>query len=175
VTVRTDPKAEKASSGLTSFIVELDQPGITRGDIHGKLGVRTGSTGRIAFQDVRVPMENKLGEEGEGYKVTMSAFDCGRYTVAAAATGLIRALLEASVNYAEERHSFGGPIADHQLIQYKITTMARDFEIARLLYLKAGWLKNQGKRNTYETSMAKRFATDASFRAASGTIQGYGA
>jgi glutaryl-CoA dehydrogenase (non-decarboxylating) len=175
VTVRTDPKTEKASAGLTSFIVELDWPGITRGDIHGKLGVRAGSTGWIAFQDVRVPAENRLGEEGEGFKVTMSAFDSGRYTVAAGATGLIRASLEASVTYAEERQSFGGPIADHQLIQSKIAIMARDYEIARLLYLKAGWLKNQGKRNTYETSMAKHFATDASFRAASEAIQIHGA
>lgn len=175
VTVRTNPDTDKASAGLTSFIVELDQPGITRGDIHGKLGVRAGSTGWIAFQDVRVPVENRVGEEGEGFKVTMSAFDNGRYTVAAGATGLIRASLEASVAYAEERNSFGVPIADHQLVQAKIAMMAREYEIARLLYFKAGWLKNQGKRNTYETSIAKHFATDASFRAASEAIQIHGA
>jgi alkylation response protein AidB-like acyl-CoA dehydrogenase len=175
VTVRTNPDTDKASAGLTSFIVELDQPGITRGDIHGKLGVRAGSTGWIAFQDVRVPVVNRVGEEGEGFKVTMSAFDNGRYTVAAGATGLIRASLEASVAYAEERNSFGVPIADHQLVQAKIAMMAREYEIARLLYFKAGWLKNQGKRNTYETSIAKHFATDASFRAASEAIQIHGA
>ncbi len=175
VTVRTNPDTDKASAGLTSFIVELDQPGITCGDIHGKLGVRAGSTGWIAFQDVRVPVENRVGEEGEGFKVTMSAFDNGRYTVAAGATGLIRASLEASVAYAEERNSFGVPIADHQLVQAKIAMMAREYEIARLLYFKAGWLKNQGKRNTYETSIAKHFATDASFRAASEAIQIHGA
>ena len=175
VTVRTNPDTKKASSGLTEFIVDLNQPGITRGDIHGKLGVRAGSTGWISFQDVRVPAENRIGEEGEGFKVTMSAFDSGRYTVAAGATGLIRAALEASVAYAEERQSFGGPIADHQLVQAKIAMMAREYEISRLLYLKAGWLKNEGIRNTYETSIAKHFATDASFRAASEAIQIHGA
>ena len=175
VTVRTEPDTEKASAGLTSFIVELDSPGITRGDIHGKLGVRAGSTGWISFQDVRVPVENRIGEDGEGFKVTMSAFDNGRYTVAAGAVGLIRASLEASVAYAEERQSFGKPIADHQLIQSKIAMMAREYEMARLLYFKAGWLKNQGQRNTYETTLAKHFATDASFRAASEAIQIHGA
>ncbi len=175
VTVRTKSDVAKPSEGLTAFIVELDRPGVTRGDIHGKLGVRAGSTGWISFQDVRVPLENRIGEEGEGFKVTMTAFDHGRYTVAAGATGLIRASLEASVAYAKERTSFGKPIAHHQLIQEKIARMARDYEIARLLYLKAGWMKNEGKRNTFETSIAKHFATDASFHAASEAIQIHGA
>jgi alkylation response protein AidB-like acyl-CoA dehydrogenase len=175
VTVRTDPDAGKASSGLTSFLVDLDSPGVSRGDIHGKLGVRAGSTGWIALQDVRVPEANRIGQEGEGFKVTMSAFDNGRYTVAAGAAGLIRASLEASVVYAKERRSFGKPIAEHQMIQSKIAQMAQDYEIARLLYLRAGWLKNQGERNTLETSIAKKFATDASFHAASEAIQIHGA
>lgn len=175
VTVRTDPDAGKASSGLTSFLVDLDSPGVSRGDIHGKLGVRAGSTGWIALQDVRVPEANRIGQDGEGFKVTMSAFDNGRYTVAAGAAGLIRASLEASVVYAKERRSFGKPIAEHQMIQSKIARMAQDYEIARLLYLRAGWLKNQGERNTLETSIAKKFATDASFHAASEAIQIHGA
>ncbi|MCJ7568221.1 MAG: acyl-CoA dehydrogenase family protein [Anaerolineales bacterium] len=175
VTVRTNSDVGKPSEGLTTFIVEMDRPGISRGDIHGKLGVRAGSTGWISFQDVCVPLENRIGEEGEGFKVTMTAFDNGRYTVAAGATGLIRASLEASVAYAKERESFGKPIAHHQLIQEKIARMARDYEIARLLYMKAGWMKNEGKRNTFETSIAKQFATDASFRAASEAIQIHGA
>ena len=175
VTVRTKSDVAKPSEGLTVFIVELDRPGVSRGDIHGKLGVRAGSTGWISFQDVRVPLENRIGEDGEGFKVTMTAFDHGRYTVAAGATGLIRASLEASVAYAKERSSFGKPIAHHQLIQEKIARMARDYEIARLLYLKAGWMKNEGVRNTFETSIAKHFATDASFHAASEAIQIHGA
>jgi len=175
VTVRTDQKTDQAYRGLSTFLVDLESPGITRGDIHGKLGVRAGSTGWINFQDVRVPAENLMGEEGEGFKVTMSAFDSGRYTVAAGATGLIRAALEASTSYAEERNAFGGKISDFQLIQAKIARMALDYQASRLLYLKAGWLKNQGVRNTRETSAAKWYATDASFQAAAEAVQIHGA
>jgi alkylation response protein AidB-like acyl-CoA dehydrogenase len=175
VTVRTDMKTSKPSTGLSSLIVDLHSPGVKTGDIHGKLGVRAGSTGWISFQDVRVPVENRIGEEGEGFKITMSAFDHGRYTVGSGATGIIRAALEASVKYANERTTFGKPIAEHQLIQEKIARMSQDYEIARLLYLKAGWLKNQGVRNSLETSMAKKFATEASFRAADDAIQVHGA
>jgi alkylation response protein AidB-like acyl-CoA dehydrogenase len=175
VTVRTIPDTPRRYQGLTTFLVDLHSPGVTRDDIHGKLGVRAGSTGWIAFQDVRVPAENMLGEEGEGFKVTMSAFDNGRYTVAAGATGLIRASLEESVSYARERQAFGKSISSLQMIQAKIAQMALDYEMAQLLYLKAGWLKNQGERNTQETSAAKWFATDASFRAASEAIQIHGA
>jgi glutaryl-CoA dehydrogenase (non-decarboxylating) len=116
-----------------------------------------------------------LGEEGEGFKVTMSAFDSGRYTVAAGATGLIRASLEASKSYAGERDAFGKKISDLQLIQAKIARMALDYQASRLLYLQAGWMKNQGMRNTRETSAAKWFATDASFRAAAEAVQIHGA
>lgn len=175
VTVRTNPKPDKPSRALSSFIVELDSKGVTTGDIHGKLGVRAGSTGWISFQDVRVPAENMIGEEGEGFKVTMSAFDNGRYTVAAGATGLIRASMEASVAYSKDRDTFGKSISEHQLIQAKIAKMSMDYEIARLLYLKAGWKKNQGIRNTLDTSMAKMFATEASFDAASEAVQIHGA
>jgi alkylation response protein AidB-like acyl-CoA dehydrogenase len=177
VTMRTNPDAEKPSQGLSTFLVELDQPGITRGDIHGKLGVRAGSTGWISFQDARIPLRNRIGEEGEGFKITMSAFDNGRYTVGAGATGLIRAALQASVNYAKERASFGEAISEHQLIKTKIAQMSRDYEISRLLYLRVGWLKNQGIRNTFETALSKHYATEASFKAASEAIQihgGYG-
>ncbi len=175
VTVRTRMETDKPSSGLTAFIVDLNSPGITRGDIHGKLGVRAGSTGWINFQDVHVPAANMIGQEGEGFKVTMSAFDSGRYTVAAGATGIIRASLEASVRYAKERETFGSPIAEHQLIQAKIARMALDYEAARLLYLQAGWYKNQGIRNTRQTGAAKWYATDASFTAANEAIQIHGA
>jgi glutaryl-CoA dehydrogenase (non-decarboxylating) len=175
VTVKTNPSARKPSEGLSSFIVDLHSRGVTRGDIHGKLGVRAGSTGWINFQDVRVPVENRIGEEGEGFKITMSAFDHGRYTVASGATGIIRAALEASVNYSKTRTTFGQPIAEHQLIKEKIARMAQDHEIARLLYLQAGWMQNMGKRNTLQTSYAKKFATEASFSAANEAIQIHGA
>jgi glutaryl-CoA dehydrogenase (non-decarboxylating) len=189
VTVKTDPStgfrqaqpgnsgnvAKKPSEALSSFIVELTSPGVRRGDLHGKLGVRAGSTGWISFSDVRVPVENRIGEEGEGFKITMSGFDHGRYTVASGATGIIRASLEASVSYAKTRNTFGKPIAEHQLIQQKIAQMAQNYEIARLLYLQVGWMKNKGQRSTLQTSYAKKFATEASFEAANEAIQVHGA
>jgi alkylation response protein AidB-like acyl-CoA dehydrogenase len=175
VTVKTNPSARKPSDGLSSFIIDLHSEGIKRGDLHGKLGVRAGSTGWISFTDVRVPVANRLGEEGEGFKITMSGFDHGRYTVASGATGIIRACLEASVDYAKIRKTFGKVIAEHQLIQEKIARMSQDYEIARLLYLQVGWLKNEGRRPTRETSFAKKFATEASFNAANEAIQIHGA
>jgi len=183
VTVKTNPSTgsgqrpspRKASEGLSSFIVDLHTDGIRTGDLHGKLGVRAGSTGWISFQDVRVPVENRIGEEGEGFKITMTGFDHGRYTVASGATGIIRACLEASVKYARTRQTFGKPIAEHQLIQEKIARMSQDYEIARLLYLQSGWMQNMGKRNTLQTSYAKKFATEASFSAANEAIQIHGA
>jgi glutaryl-CoA dehydrogenase (non-decarboxylating) len=175
VTAKTNSSSSKPSDALSSFIVDLHSPGVKTGDLHGKLGVRAGATGWISFTDVKVPVENRIGEEGEGFKITMSGFDHGRYTVASGATGIIRASLEASVKYAKTRTTFGKPIAEHQLIQEKIARMAQDYEIARLLYLQAGWLKNQGMRCTRETSYAKKFATEASFSAANEAIQIHGA
>jgi len=172
---KTDPRAEPPYKGMTAFIAQREMKGVTTGDIHGKLGVRAGSTGWISLDEVEVPAENRLGEEGEGFKIAMSCLDNGRYTVAAGATGLIRASLEASVKYARERRTFGKEIGQHQLIQQMIAFMKRDYEIARLLYLQAGWMKNEGKRNTRQTSLAKWFATEASFAAASNAVQLHGA
>ena len=172
---KTDPRADPPHRGVTAFIVKRDTKGITTGDIHGKLGVRAGSTGWISMDDVEVPEENRLGEEGEGFKIAMSCLDNGRYTVAAGATGLIRACMEASVKYAHERQTFGKEIGQHQLVQQMIAFMKRDYEMARLLYLRAGWLKNEGTRNTQQTGLAKWFATEASFAAASNAVQLHGA
>ncbi|OGO70414.1 MAG: butyryl-CoA dehydrogenase [Chloroflexi bacterium RBG_19FT_COMBO_56_12] len=175
VVARTNPKAPDPHDGLSAFMVELNSPGVKCGDIHGKLGVRAGSTGWLSFQDVCLPAGNRLGEEGEGFKIAMSCLDNGRYTVAAGAAGLIRASLEASVKYANERRAFGREIGKFQLVQQKIARMVQSYEAARLLYLRAGWMKNQGLRNTRETSLAKWFATDASFEAAAEAIQVHGA
>jgi glutaryl-CoA dehydrogenase (non-decarboxylating) len=172
---RTNPKAGDPHEGLSAFMVELDRPGVTTGDLHGKLGMRAGSTGWINFQDVRVPADHRIGEEGEGFKIAMSCLDNGRYTVASGATGLIRASLEASIKYSKDRKAFGREIAKFQLVQQKIAKMVQSYEMARLLYLRAGWMKNQGLRNTRETSLAKWFATDESFNAASEAIQIHGA
>ncbi len=174
VTAKTG-SGEKATGGLSTFVVDLHGKGITRGDLHGKLGVRAGATGWIKFDNAPVPLENRLGEEGEGFKITMSGFDHGRYTVASGATGIIRAALEASVDYARTRRAFGKPIAEYQLNQQKIARMAQDYEVARLLYLQVGWMKNIGQRPTLQTSYAKKFATEASFDAANQAIQIHGA
>jgi len=172
---RTNPERPDPHDQLSAFLIETDRPGVTRGDIHGKLGVRAGSTGWVHCSDVRVPAANRLGEEGEGFKIAMSCLDNGRYTVGAGAVGLIRAALEASAKYASERKAFGREIGKHQLVQQKLAWMVRDYEIGRLLYLRAGWMKNMGIRNTKETSLLKWFATDASFEAAHQAIQVHGA
>jgi alkylation response protein AidB-like acyl-CoA dehydrogenase len=172
---RTNPDARDPHESLSAFLVELNRPGVQCGDLHGKLGMRAGSTGWISLQSVRIPEQNRIGEEGEGFKIAMACLDNGRYTVAAGATGLIRACLEASLNYAKERKAFGREISRFQLIQQKIAGMVQSYDAARLLYLRAGWMKNQGQRNTRETSLAKWFATDASFNAASEAVQVHGA
>ncbi len=172
---KTDPNAKDPHEGITAFMIDTDTKGVTRGDLHGKLGVRAGSTGWVNCSEVRVPQENRIGEEGEGFKIAMSALDNGRYTVGSGAAGLIRASLEASVKYAKERRTFGKEIGRHQLIQQKIAYMVQRYEIARLLYLRAGWMKNMGLRNTRETSLAKWYITDASFESANDAIQIHGA
>jgi len=170
-----EKKKKRDHSGMSCFIVERGMKGVTTATIHGKLGIRAGNTGSISLQDVEVPKENLLGEEGEGFKIAMFALDQGRYTVAWGATGLIRACLDASVKYAKERKTFQVNIAEHQLIKEMIAQMASDYEISRLLCLKAGWLKNQGVKNTKETSLAKMYACEASERAASNAVQIHGA
>lgn len=172
---RTNPERPDPHDQLSAFLIETDRAGITRGDIHGKLGVRAGSTGWVNCSDVRVPAANRLGEEGEGFKIAMSCLDNGRYTVGSGAVGLVRASLEASVTYANTRKTFGREIGKHQLVQQKIARMVRDYEYGKLMYLKVGWMKNQGIRNTRETSLLKWFATDASFEAANEAIQIHGA
>ncbi len=173
VFAKTDP--EKRHRGITAFIVERDFPGVTTGTIHGKLGVHASNTGWISFDDTPVPVENRLGEEGEGFKIAMTALDNARYTVAAGAAGSIRAALEASVAYANTRMAFGQKIGQFQLVQQMIAKMAVNLDIARLLYYRVGWMKNMGIRNTRETSMAKMFATEAAFQAAVDAVQIHGA
>ena len=162
-------------SGLTGFIVERTWKGITTGAIHGKLGIRAGNTGWISMQDVKVAKENVLGQIGEGFQIAMFCLDQGRYTVAAGATGLVKACLDASVTYAKTRTTFTRLIGEHQLIKEMIAQMESDYHTSQLLWLKAGWMKNMGLRNTKETSLAKWYATVASERAASDAVQIHGA
>ncbi len=173
----TDPdkKKRRDHSGISAFIVERAWEGVTTGTLKGKLGVRAGNTGWISFQDVRVPKANLVGEEGEGFKIAMSALDQGRYTVAAGATGLIRASRDASIKYALERETFGRPIGKHQLVKEMIAQMEADYHCSRLLWLRCGIMKNEGVRNSRETSLAKLVATVASERASSDAVQIHGA
>ncbi len=166
---------DKGHNGISCFIVERTFPGVTTKAIKGKLGIRAGNTGEVFLDNVRVPAENLLGEEGEGFKIAMSALDNGRFTVAAGACGLINASLEASLKYCHERKTFGKEIGKHQLVQQMIAKMAANLDISRLLVYRAGWLKNQGKRNTRETSLAKWVSCDAAFEAANDAIQIHGA
>jgi glutaryl-CoA dehydrogenase (non-decarboxylating) len=165
----------KRHKGVTAFVVERGMPGLTTGTLHGKLGIRAGNTGLIDFEDVRVPVENRIGEEGEGFLIAMSAIDQGRFTVAAGAVGLAQACLDASLRYAHQRHTFGQEIGQHQLVKQMLANMAKGTEIGRLLVLQAAWLKNRGLRNTRETSLAKWHATDHSVQAALDAIQIHGA
>ena len=175
VVAKTDTNATPPHHGMSAFMITKDMKGVTTGDIHGKLGVRAGSTGWINMEDVEVPVENRIGEEGEGFYVAMSALDNGRYTVAAGATGLIRACLEDSVQYCHDRETFGKPIGKHQLVQQKLAHMQQWYDNSFLLVMRAGWLKNQGIRNTRETSMAKWYSTDQSVQAALEAVQIHGA
>jgi glutaryl-CoA dehydrogenase (non-decarboxylating) len=166
-------RAQKHKS-LTAFIVERGMDGFTTGTIKGKLGVRAGNTGDLSFNNVRVPAANRIGEEGEGFKIAMSAIDQGRFTVGAGAVGLTRAALDASVTYANDRHTFGVPIGKHQLVQQMIANMVAGYEASRLLVAQAAELKNRGIRNTKETSLAKWYATEAALKAADDAVQIYG-
>lgn len=173
VFAKTDPA--KGNRGISCFVLERGMAGLSTYPLHGKLGVRAGNTGGIVMQDVRVPVANRLGEEGEGFKIAMTALDSGRYTVAAGAVGLIHASLDASVKYAKERHTFGVPIGDHQLVKRMISHMVRKMDMGRLLVYKAGWMKNAGRRNTRETTLAKWHATVSSWESADDAVQIHGA
>jgi glutaryl-CoA dehydrogenase (non-decarboxylating) len=158
-----------------AFIIERDRAGFSSRAIKGKLGVRAGNTGQIFFDNVRVPVANRIGEEGDGFKVAMSALDHGRYTVAAGAVGIITACLDACVTYANDRTVGGEPIGKKQLVQQMIASMAKGRDIGRLLYYQVGWMKNVGERHTREVSMAKWVNCEAAFDAANKAVEIHGA
>jgi glutaryl-CoA dehydrogenase (non-decarboxylating) len=170
-----DKKKVKDPSGISAFIVERGFKGFSSGTLKEKWGILAGNTGYFKMDDVEVPVENLIGKEGEGFKIAMFALDQGRFTVAAGATGLIRACRDASAKYSKERKAFGVEIAQHQLVKEMIAQMESDYQAARLLWLRAGFLKNRGRRNTRETGLAKWFATVASERAAADCVQVHGA
>src|SRR3954466_7513703 len=170
-----EKKKQKDPSGISAFIVERAFKGFSSGTLKEKWGILAGNTGYFKMDDMEVPEENVLGKPGEGFKIAMFALDQGRYTVAAGATGLIRACRDASVKYAKQRKTFGVEIGQHQLVKEMIAQMESDYQAARLLWVRSGWLKNQGQRNTRETGLAKWFATVASERAAGDAVQIRGA
>lgn len=170
-----EKKKQRDPSGISCFLVERRFKGFSSGTLKEKWGILAGNTGFFKMDDMEVPEENVLGKPGEGFKIAMFALDQGRFTVAAGATGLIRACRDASAAYALERKAFGQPIGEHQLVKEMIARMESDYQVSRLLWLRSGWLKNTGQRNTRETSLAKWYATVASERAAGDAVQVHGA
>ena len=170
-----EKKKQRDPSGMSAFIIERAFAGFSSGTLTEKWGILAGNTGFFTMDEVEVPSDNLVGREGEGFKVAMFALDQGRYTVAAGATGLIRACRDASVRYAKERKTFGVEIGSHQLVKELIAQMESDYQASRLLWMRAGWLKNHGRRNTRETGLAKWFSTVASERAAGDAVQIHGA
>lgn len=170
-----EKKKNRDHSGLSAFIVESNWDGLTTGTLHGKLGVRAGNTGFISMQDVKVPAENLVYKEGAGFKIAMFCLDQGRYTVAAGSCGLIKSCRDACVKYSKERKTFGVNIEEHQLVKQMIANMEAGYEYSTYLWMKAGWLKNQGKRSTRATSMAKWIACREAEASAANAVQVHGA
>jgi alkylation response protein AidB-like acyl-CoA dehydrogenase len=172
VFAQTDP--EKAHRGLACFLVDTDQPGFQPRAIHHKMGLRGSDTAAISLDDVEVPADAVLGEVGDGFKIAMSALDSGRYSVAAGCVGICQGCLDASVRYSKDRQQFGRPIAAFQLVQEMLADMALETDAARMLVWRAAYLKDSGKPNTTETSIAKLYATEAAVRCANTAIQVHG-
>jgi glutaryl-CoA dehydrogenase (non-decarboxylating) len=172
VFAKTDQGA--AHKGISAFVLEKGMRGFTSRDTEHKLGVWAGSTGELFFENVEVPAENLVGEEGQGFEIAMYGLDQGRFTVAAGACGVIRACLERSVEYARERETFGQEIGRYQFVQDMIASMVLGYETSKLLVMQAAWMKNEGKRSTRETSLAKWHATESAFAAAHTAVQVFG-
>ncbi len=172
VFAQTDP--DKGHRGLACFLVDTDQPGFQPQTIHHKMGLHGSDTASISLDDVEARDDQMLGEIGDGFKVAMSALDSGRYSVAAGCVGICQGCVDASVRYSQERQQFGRPIASFQLVQAMIADMAVDTDAARMLVWRAGYLKDAGKPNTTETSIAKLHATEAAIRCANTAIQVHG-
>ena len=168
----TDPESKQR--GTSAFIVESDTPGFSVGKKESKLGIRSSPTTEIMFEDCRIPVENLLGEEGQGFKVAMQTLDGGRNGIAAQAVGIAQGALDASVEYARERHQFGKPIAAQQGIGFKLADMATDVEAARLLTYQAAWLESEGLPYGKESAMSKVFAGDTAMRVTTEAVQVFG-
>ncbi len=175
VFAQTDPDAEPRYRGVTAFIVDTEEPGFNQGKTEPKLGIRASATCEIHFEGYRCPTENRLGEEGQGFKIAMTVLDAGRIGIAAQAVGIAQAAYEASVQYAQERTAFGQPIGQFQMIQKKIADMKTRIEASRLLVYQAALAKTQAKktggRYTLEACMAKLLASETATWAANQAVQ----
>jgi butyryl-CoA dehydrogenase len=172
VFAQTDP--EQKHRGIAAFLVPTGSEGFDSSEIHGKLGLRGSDTAELSLDGVEVPEEALLGEVGDGFKIAMSALDSGRYSVAAGCVGICQGSVDAAVDYAKEREQFGRPIASFQLVQELLADMVVETEAARGLVWRAGWLKDTGRPNTTETSIAKLYATEAAVSCANKAIQVHG-
>jgi alkylation response protein AidB-like acyl-CoA dehydrogenase len=175
----TDPG--KGHRGISAFVVERGTPGFSLGRDENKMGIRAASTCGMVFEDCRIPVTNRLGEEGEGFKVAMSSLDAGRVGIAAQALGIAQGAYEAALAYAKERHAFGQPIAEFQGIQWMLADMATQIEAARLLTYQSALAKDRakktGERYSKEAAMAKLFASETAVWVTNKAVQihgGYG-
>jgi alkylation response protein AidB-like acyl-CoA dehydrogenase len=167
----------KAHRGINTLIIEKDSPGISVGPHENKMGMRSSDTHSVMFTDVKVPKENRIGEDGFGFKFAMKTLDGGRLGIAAQALGIASGAFELSLKYAKERKAFGTEIANHQAIAFKLADMATEIEAARLFCLKAAWLKDQNKPYSLASAYAKLFAADMAMRITTEAVQihgGYG-
>ena len=167
----------KTYPGIAAFLVERETPGFSTIDIHGKLGLRSSNTAQLIFQDCRLPGNSLLGEVGRGFQIAMASLDNGRYGTGACAVGIAQACIDACTKYAQERHQFGRPIGEFQLVQEILVDMAVETEASRLLVRQVGALKDRGadrRTVSLKTSMAKYYASEAAVRAARSAIQLYG-
>jgi len=172
VIAQTD--TEKGHRGINALIVEKGMEGFSIGPKENKLGIRGSDTHSLMFTDVKVPKANRIGEDGFGFKFAMKTLEGGRIGIAAQALGIAAGAYELSVQYAKERQAFGKPIADHQAIQFKLADMATEIEAARLLCLKAAWLKDQGLPYAQASSMAKLFASEVAMKTTVEAVQVHG-
>src|SRR5476651_2333368 len=175
VIAQTD--AAKKSHGINALIVEKGMEGFTVGPKENKLGIRGSDTHSLMFTDVKVPKENRIGEDGFGFKFAMNTLDGGRIGIAAQALGIASGAYEMALNYSKERKTFGKQLAEHQSIQFKLADMATEIEAARLLCLKAAWLKDNGQPYAQASSMAKLFASEVAMKTTIEAVQihgGYG-
>jgi acyl-CoA dehydrogenase len=164
----------KKHKGITCFVVEGRPQGLSVSKHENKMGQRASDTVSLTFEDVRVPVANRIGEEGQGFAIAMATLDNSRPVTAMFSVGIARAALEYSMEYASQRRTFGKPIIEHQAIQFMIADMAMNTHAARMLTYESAWLLDEGKRNTLQSSYAKCFAADMAMKVATDAVQVYG-